>query len=249
MPMILLTISGSFMRLDKYLVEQGYFESRNRAAEAIRSGRVRIAGQTARASMRVDPSVSVEVIQEKFYVSRAARKLEGYLEAHPLDLAGRRALDVGSSTGGFTQILLEQEVVRVDCVDVGRDQLHASLRRDPRVGVFEQTDIRDFRSDALYDVIVSDVSFISLLHILEPIDQLAAKGADIILLFKPQFEVGKEAKRDRRGVVTDEAAITEAMERFESATYNLGWQMIRKVPSTLSGKEGNLEWVYQFCKR
>ena len=234
------------MRLDKYLVEQGFFESRNRAIEAIRAGQVRVAGRLAKASTPVDTDSQVDVIQAKFYISRAAHKLEGYLEAYPLSLSGRRALDVGSSTGGFTQILLEQGVARVDCVDVGRDQLHASLRGDPRVGVYEQTDIRDFRSDALYDVIVSDVSFISLHHILKPIDRLAAAGADIILLFKPQFEVGKEAKRDRRGVVTDEAAIEEAMQRFESAAHDLGWQMIRKTPSTLSGKEGNLEWVYQF---
>ena len=245
-PIILLTTSGSFVRLDKYLVEEGFFESRNRAAEAIKAGQVRVAGQTARASMRVDPSVSVEVIQEKFYVSRAARKLEGYLKSYPLSLSGRRALDVGSSTGGFTQILLEQGAARVDCVDVGRDQLHVSVRRDPRVGVYEQTDIRDFHPDTRYDVIVSDVSFISLLYILDSIERLAADGADIILLFKPQFEVGRTARRDRRGVVTDEAAIEEAKQRFESAAHDLSWQMIRKVPSTLSGKEGNLEWVYHF---
>jgi len=237
------------MRLDKYLVEQGFFESRNRALEAIKAGQVQVAGRSAKASTPVDAGSQVEVTQAKFYVSRAAHKLEGYLEVYPLDLAGRRALDIGSSTGGFTQVLLEQGVAGVDCVDVGRDQLHVSLRDDPRVGVYEQTDIREFRSDTLYDVIVSDVSFISLLYIVDSIERLAAEGADIILLFKPQFEVGKEAKRDRRGVVTDETAITDAMQRFKSTTHDLGWKMLRKAPSVLSGKEGNLEWVYHFYKQ
>jgi len=240
------TISDSFMRLDKYLVEQGFFESRNRALEAIKAGQVQVAGRSAKASTAVDADSQVEVTQAKFYVSRAAHKLEGYLEGYPLDMAGRRALDIGSSTGGFTQVLLEQGAAWVDCVDVGRDQLHASLRDDSSVGVYEQTDIRDFRSDALYDVIVSDVSFISLHYILDSIERLAANEADIILLFKPQFEVGREIKRDRRGVVTDEPAIIEAMQRFESAAHDLSWQMIHKTPSTLSGKEGNLEWVYHF---
>jgi len=237
------------MRLDKYLVETGHFESRNRAIEAIKSGRVTVNGRPSKPSTSVAHTDNVTVEEARYYVSRAARKLEGYLEQYPIELRGKYALDVGSSTGGFTQILLEQGVSGVDCVDVGRDQLHASLRTDERVRVHEETDIRVFESDRRYDVIVSDVSFISLLHILEPIDRLAGDRADIVLLFKPQFEVGREAKRDRKGVVTDEAAIAEAMARFEAATAELGWSMRHKVPSTLAGKEGNVEWVYWFLVR
>ncbi len=234
------------MRLDKYLVETGHFESRNRAAEAIRAGRVRVNGRPAKPSTSVTEEDAVVVEEARYYVSRAAQKLEGYLAQFPVDWRGKYALDVGSSTGGFTQILLEEGVRGVDCVDVGRDQLHVSLREDERVRVYEETDIRAFDTDRHYDVIVSDVSFISLLHVIGAIDRLAAKGAAIVLLFKPQFEVGRTARRDSRGVVTDERAIVEAMERFEAATDALGWQMVRKVPSTLAGREGNVEWVYGF---
>jgi len=234
------------MRLDKYLVESGHFESRNRAIEAIKSGQVSVNGHPSKPSASVAQTDTVVVEGARYYVSRAARKLEGYLEQHPIDMRGKYALDIGSSTGGFTQILLEQGVAGVDCVDVGRDQLHMSLRSDERVQVYEETDIRAFESDRRYDVIVSDVSFISLLHILESIDRLAGDRADIILLFKPQFEVGREAKRDRKGVVTDEAAIAEAMARFEAATAGLGWSLRDKTPSTVAGKEGNVEWVYWF---
>jgi len=234
------------MRLDKYLVDRGDFESRNRAIEAIKTGRVTLNGHPAKPSATVNDTDTVEVESAKYYVSRAARKLEGFLAEHPLYVMARRALDIGSSTGGFTQILLEKGVRSVDCVDVGRDQLHTSLRRDPRVAVHEQTDIRDFAPSKRFDLIVSDVSFISLLHILESVDRLAASGADIVLLFKPQFEVGREAKRDSKGVVTDKAAIAEAMARFEVATAELGWSLQEKVPSSVVGKEGNREWVYWF---
>jgi 23S rRNA (cytidine1920-2'-O)/16S rRNA (cytidine1409-2'-O)-methyltransferase len=234
------------MRLDKYLVLEGYFESRNRALEAIKSAQVTVDGHSAKPSTHIGENTLVEVADAKYYVSRAARKLEGFLSKYPLELEDKRALDVGSSTGGFTQILLEQRTAHVDCVDVGRDQLHASLRNDPRVGVHEQTDIRDFYTDTPYEVIVSDVSFISLLHILDAIDRLSAKGAQIVLLFKPQFEVGREASRDRRGVVTDEGAIQRAMDAFELATDKLGWQRLQKTPSQYRGREGNQEWVYLF---
>ena len=234
------------MRRDKYLVETGHFESRNRAIEAIKSGQVTVNGHSSKPSTSVTETDAVVVEKARYYVSRAARKLEGYLELYPIDLHGKYALDVGASTGGFTQILLEQGVAGVDCVDVGRDQLHASLRLDERVRVHEETDIRTFDPDRRYEVIVSDVSFISLLHVIESIDRLAIAGAEIVLLFKPQFEVGRTAQRDRRGVVTDETAISEAMEQFEAATRELGWKILHKVPSTLAGKEGNVEWVYGF---
>ncbi len=233
-------------RLDKYLVETGRFESRNRAIEAIKSGQVMVNGRPAKPSTSVTETDAVVVEEARYYVSRAAQKLEGYLEQHPIHLRGKYALDVGASTGGFTQILLEYGVEGVDCVDVGRDQLHGSLREDKRVCAYEETDIRSFTPDRRYDVVVSDVSFISLLHVIEPIDALSADRAQIILLFKPQFEVGRTARRDRRGVVTDEAAILKAMDRFEAAARELGWKTLHKVPSTLAGKEGNVEWVYGF---
>jgi 23S rRNA (cytidine1920-2'-O)/16S rRNA (cytidine1409-2'-O)-methyltransferase len=155
-------------------------------------------------------------------------------------------LDIGSSTGGFTQVLLERAVKEVSCVDVGSEQLHHSLRKDERVHVYENCDIRKFNSDKRFDLIVSDVAFISLLYILDDIDRLGCE--DIILLFKPQFEVGREVKRDKNGVVQDKKAIVNAMMKFEDACRLKKWELVHKSPSKLTGKEGNLEYCYYFKK-
>ncbi|MGC9351933.1 MAG: 23S rRNA (cytidine-2'-O)-methyltransferase TlyA, partial [Sulfurovum sp.] len=187
------------MRVDKYLVEEGYFESRNRALDAIKAGKVTVDGKQAKASMQITPDTQVEVEDEKFYVSRAARKLESFLAAYPMALKGKRALDIGSSTGGFAQILLENGVGSLTCVDVGSDQLHVSLKQDSRLSLHEETDIRDFEDEKGFEVVTCDVSFISVLQIIEDIDRLSTK--DIIILYKPQFEVGREVNRYSRGVV------------------------------------------------
>jgi 23S rRNA (cytidine1920-2'-O)/16S rRNA (cytidine1409-2'-O)-methyltransferase len=167
-----------------------------------------------------------------------------FLDEISLDVSGKSALDIGSSTGGFTQVLLERGVAGVSCVDVGHEQLHSSLREDERVRVYEGCDIRKFEASEPFELIVSDVAFISLLHILDDVDRLAAE--DIILLFKPQFEVGREAKRDKNGVVLDTKAVERAMQKFEDACSLKGWSLLAKSPAKLSGKEGNQEWCYYF---
>jgi len=235
-------------RLDKYLVEYGHFESRNRAAEAIKSGVVTVDNTKAKASQKVDEHSHIEIENQKFYVSRAAKKLEGFLATHPIDIGNKNALDIGSSTGGFAQILLESGIATLDCVDVGRDQLHHSLRDHPNLSLHEDTDIRAFTSNRKYDIITCDVSFISILQIIDHIDQLADIGTDIIILYKPQFEVGRVAKRDSRGVVIDTQAITKCTEEFKAHTQKLEWSLITYAPSTLSGKEGNMEYLYHFVK-
>jgi len=232
------------MRLDKYLVEKGYFESRNRALVAIEEGRVLLDGKCVKASCKVGEDSNLVVNESKFYVSRAAQKLEGFLKEHPLDLNHKVALDIGSSTGGFAQILLESGVGELDCVDVGSDQLHHSLRNNPKLNLFEETDIRDFQSDKKYDVVTCDVSFISILQIITAINRLATD--DIIILYKPQFEVGREAKRDKRGVVTDTKAIERSKEEFQKVAQSLKWKLIISLPSPLAGKDGNVEYLYHF---
>ncbi|AKF25478.1 hemolysin [Sulfurovum lithotrophicum] len=236
------------MRLDKYLVEEGYFESRNRALEAIKSGQVTVDGKKAKPSVKIDANSQVEVADAKFYVSRAARKLESFLAEHPVKIAQKNALDIGSSTGGFAQIVLENGVASLTCVDVGKEQLHLSIRSDERVSVYEETDIRDFNAETAYEMITCDVSFISILQIMTDIDRLAEKGTDIIILYKPQFEVGKDAKRDSRGVVQDLDAIARKKEVFEAEALSLGWEEEFQALSTLAGKEGNREYLYHFIK-
>jgi 23S rRNA (cytidine1920-2'-O)/16S rRNA (cytidine1409-2'-O)-methyltransferase len=234
------------VRLDHYLVEKKLAPTRSKAQQLIEAKKVLVDGKTAsKASMKIDGQ-QVVLSDEKIYVSRAAYKLKGFLPELPFSVAGMHALDIGSSTGGFTQVLLEEGAADVTSVDVGSDQLHPSLRSDPRVASFENTDIRTFESERVFDLVTSDVSFISLLHILDAVDHLAKRW--IILLFKPQFEVGREARRDRHGVVQDEKAILEATERFEKACEKRGWRLILKRASTLKGKEGNVEQCYCFEK-
>ena len=236
------------MRLDKYLVDEGYYESRNRANDAIKAGLVTMDGKKPKASAKVDENTVVEVEDTKFYVSRAARKLEDFLAEYVVDMKDKRALDVGSSTGGFAQIVLENEVASLSCVDVGKDQLHISLRENDKVSLYEETDIRDFESEEKFELITCDVSFISILKIIDDIDRLSQSGTDIIILYKPQFEVGKDVKRDSKGVVQDLDTIARRKEEFEAIAAKMGWEEKHQALSRVQGKEGNQEYLYHFVK-
>lgn len=163
------------MRLDQFLAQQHHL-TRNRAQQLIDSGLISVNGKIIKkSSYEVKPEDTFFLQEDKkiHWVSRSATKLDGFLEEFPIDLVGKTGLDVGSSTGGFTQVLLERGVSRVDAVDVGTDQLHASLRDNPQIHLYEQTDIRDFSSSSLYDIIVCDASFISLREICPSIFALA----------------------------------------------------------------------------
>lgn len=234
------------MRLDQYLVSEALADSRSKAQQLIKSGSVSVDGETVVKPSAEIGSQIVRVADQKQYVSRAAWKLAGFLPHLPFLARGKHALDIGASTGGFTQVLLESGAAEVDAVDVGKEQLHPLLRNDPRVHCFEQTDIRRFSPGRTYELVTSDVSFISLFHILNDVDRLASRW--IILLFKPQFEVGREARRDKKGVVTDRKAVAAAQARFESACCALGWRLVAAEPAALSGKEGNIEQCYCYEK-
>jgi len=236
------------MRLDKYLVDEGYYESRNRANDAIKAGLVLVDGKKPKASAKVDENTVVAVKDTKFYVSRAARKLEDFLAEYSVDMKDKKALDVGSSTGGFAQIVLENGVDSLTCVDVGSEQLHISLREDARVTLYENTDIREFESDEGFGLITCDVSFISILKIIDDIDRLSQSGTEIIILYKPQFEVGKDVKRDSKGVVQDVDTIARRKEEFEAIVKKMGWDEKYQALSRVQGKEGNQEYLYHFVK-
>ncbi|OHD84524.1 MAG: hemolysin [Sulfuricurvum sp. RIFCSPLOWO2_02_43_6] len=235
------------MRLDSYLVENGLVESRNKAQQLIKEHAVSVDGKIIdKVSFDVAEGMSVTIADTELYVSRAAIKLKGFLPYTEWELSGLRALDIGSSTGGFTQVLLENSVASVTCVDVGSDQLHPSLRSEPRVSVHENTDIRVFSAEIPYEIVTCDVAFIPLELILESIDKLASKY--IVLLFKPQFQVGREVKRDKNGVVKDDKAIGKAMIRLEDACALMGWKLVAKEVAHIAGKEGNQETCYGFVK-
>ena len=183
---------------------------------------------------------------ESLFVSRAAFKLKHFLDEIKLNINGLNALDIGAAAGGFTEVLLLKGVKSVLALDVGTKQFDEKLRKDGRVSVLENMNLKDFQSKHKFDIITCDVSFTSLKNLLFKINELAK--ADIILLFKPQFEVGIEAKRDKKGVLKDEKAILKAREDFEKECELLKWQLQSSKISALKGKEGNVEYFYHFKK-
>ncbi len=235
------------MRLDLYLTTHFNIQSRNKASELIKSNKVKIDGKIiSKASFIVEEDMNIELLEEDFYVSRAAYKLKFFLDEIKIDLNNFIALDIGSSTGGFTQILLENEIKKVICVDVGNNQLHERIKHNSKIEFFENCDIRDFKSEICFDIITCDVSFISILNIIETINSLNFKR--IIILFKPQFEVGTGVKRDKKGVVKDKFAIEKARDKFLSKTLELNWKLEKNSISKLQGKDGNDEELFYFSR-
>ncbi len=231
-----------------YLTTNFNIQSRNKATELIKSNKVKCDGEIiTKPSFNVLDFHKIELLEDDFYVSRAAYKLKFFLqELKNFDLKDKNALDIGSSTGGFTQILLENEIKKVTCVDVGTNQLHERIKYNDKINFFENTDIRNFESDEIFDIVTCDVSFISILNIIDAINTLASK--DIIILFKPQFEVGSSVKRDKKGIVKDNNAIQKARDNFLNKTNILNWTLKYSNISKLQGKDGNVEEFFYFSK-
>jgi 23S rRNA (cytidine1920-2'-O)/16S rRNA (cytidine1409-2'-O)-methyltransferase len=230
-------------RADVLLVERGLFESRARAQAAIAAGLVTADGTPIRkASELISDAAALEATPEHPWVSRGALKLVAALDHFGFDPAGRVCLDVGASTGGFTEVLLARGARRVYAIDVGRDQLHARLRTNAAIVSMQATDIR--KVDALpeaSDFAVIDVSFISLKLILPVLDRLMHKPAHLVALIKPQFEAGRAHLK--KGVVRDTAvhhAVCADIAAFASAT---GWSIAGVIPSPIAGGEGNREFL------
>jgi 23S rRNA (cytidine1920-2'-O)/16S rRNA (cytidine1409-2'-O)-methyltransferase len=235
-------------RLDAELVRRGLARSRGEAAALVTEGRVLVAGRTAdkpaTAVTNDDPLRLRPVDDAPAYVSRGGHKLAGALDAFALPVTGRRCLDAGASTGGFTDVLLRRGALEVVAVDVGYGQLAWSLRNDPRVTVVERTNIRSLGPGdvgALVDVVVADLSFISLRLVLEPLRACAQGDADFLLLVKPQFEAGRDAV-GRGGVVRDPDIRGAAVLGVAEAAAALGLGTAGTVASELPGPAGNVEY-------
>ena len=231
-------------RLDLELVARGLARSRSQAQALISAGQVRVDGLVVRRAATVVPPAAVVEATTDRYVSRGAHKLAGALD--DLDLAvPARALDAGSSTGGFTQVLLERGARQVVAVDVGTGQLVEPLRSDPRVRLFEQTNLRDLTlahvEDEPVDLVVADVSFISLTLLLRPLTAVTAPAGALLLLVKPQFEVGRE-RLGQGGVVREDRLRHAAVAGVASAAAGLGWVAAATVPSRVVGESGNQEY-------
>lgn len=229
------------MRLDTALVERSLASSRNRAARLIAERRVRVNGEiVTKASLSISDADVIEADTER-WVSRAAYKLLGALDQAGIGVPPR-VLDAGASTGGFTQVCLERGAHRVYAVDVGHGQLVQQLRQDSRVVVHEGLNLRDLQlahlDDEPVDLVVGDVSFISLTLLLEPL--FAVCRGTALLLVKPQFEVGRE-KLGAGGIVADERERAHAVEHVIDAAARLGWEPWWRGTSALSGMHGNVE--------
>lgn len=237
------------MRLDQFLVERGFFDSRARARDAILRGTVMVDGKPAKKpGQTVAPTVEIGVDDPaSAYVSRAALKLLRGLEVFGFDPKGAEALDIGASTGGFTQVLLERGAAHVTAIDVGSGQMDARIEGDPRVTSREGVNARHLTAEDLNgrapDFLVSDVSFISLKLALPPALVLAAPGACGIFLVKPQFEAGREAI-GKGGLLRDPARADEIAADLENwLGTNAGWQAVGLAPSPIEGGDGNREFL------
>jgi 23S rRNA (cytidine1920-2'-O)/16S rRNA (cytidine1409-2'-O)-methyltransferase len=232
-------------RADAALVEAGLFASREQAKAAILAGRVRLAGDPvlkAGADVPADAVFEVEPAQE--YVSRGGHKLAGALDAFGMDVAGVRAIDVGASTGGFTDCLLQRGATSVTALDVGYGQLAWKLRCDERVTVLERTNIRDVDASlagAPFELAVIDVSFIGLGKVLPHLTDLLTPSGEVVALVKPQFEAGK-ARVGKRGVVRDAAVHTDVLETVAAEAGGAGFVVRGATWSPITGPEGNIEF-------
>jgi 23S rRNA (cytidine1920-2'-O)/16S rRNA (cytidine1409-2'-O)-methyltransferase len=234
-------------RIDQCLVEEGLAPSRAQAADLVRRGCVLVDGAIAtKPGAAISENASLELVPGTVaHVSRGALKLAAALDAFDLSPAGRVALDVGASTGGFAEVLLARGAAKVYAVDVGRDQLHASLKADPRVISLEATDAR--RIDATLvpepvSAITADVSFISLTQALPAALRRAAPGAWLAALVKPQFEAGREAV-GKGGLVRDDVDRQRAIVRVQDFLAAEGWLVLGVIESPISGGSGNVEYL------
>jgi len=233
-------------RADVLLVERGLFDSRAKARAAIEAGGVTAGGRAvAKASDMLDEEAAIVAVAAHPWVGRGALKLVHALETWPIAMEGRVVLDVGASTGGFTEVALSKGAARVYAVDVGRGQLHPRLAGDPRVANLEATDARDLTPELITEppgLIVTDVSFIGLAKALPAALALTGEGADLIALVKPQFEVGP-ARVGKGGLVKDEAARVDALAAVSAFLEASGWAVLATTDSPISGGDGNREYL------
>ncbi len=237
-------------RLDVEMVERGMARSRSLARKIVEDGLVSVNGRTAtKASQVVPDGAEITMDEHVQWASRAAFKLLGALDSLDWGTVPQRVLDAGASTGGFTEVLLSRGAVQVYAVDVGHGQLVDTLREDPRVVVREGLNLRDLRMADVdlrpVDLVVCDVSFISLTLLLEPLFSVVAPGGKALLMVKPQFEVGRKALTSS-GVVREEEARLAAVDAVVAKAVELGWTATWREASQLHGPAGNIEYFVLF---
>jgi 23S rRNA (cytidine1920-2'-O)/16S rRNA (cytidine1409-2'-O)-methyltransferase len=239
------------IRLDQLLVEKGLAPSRERARALVLAAQVRVDGRLVqKAGTPVAPGADVTLVAPDHpYVSRGGLKLAHALETFGIDVAGRDALDIGASTGGFTDVLLQRGAARVVALDVGHGQLDWRLRGDPRVTVLEGVNARYLTPASVpgpFDLVCLDVSFISLRQVLPAVPPLVHPGGDVVALVKPQFEAGRAEVRN--GVIRDEAVRARVVDEVRAAAAAVGLTPAAVTPSPITGQKGNVEFLLH-CRR
>jgi 23S rRNA (cytidine1920-2'-O)/16S rRNA (cytidine1409-2'-O)-methyltransferase len=234
------------VRLDHLVVEKGLAPTRERARALILAGQVSVDGQPAtKAGTQVDPGADVALIAPDHpYVGRGGVKLAHALDTFHISIDGREALDIGASTGGFTDVLLKRGATRVVAIDVGHGQIDWTLRNDPRVIVIEHYNARHLRLADLpgpVDIVTIDVSFISLRQILPAVPAVLRPSGDVIALVKPQFEAGRS--EIRKGVIRDSAVQARVVEEVSAAAREVGLTPVASTPSPITGAKGNVEFL------
>jgi 23S rRNA (cytidine1920-2'-O)/16S rRNA (cytidine1409-2'-O)-methyltransferase len=233
-------------RLDLLLVDRGLFESRAKARAAIEAGGVTVDGKPAtKASLAVEEDADISAVAAHPYVGRGGLKLEHALTVWPVVVEGRTVLDVGASTGGFTEVCLLRGAACVYAVDVGQGQLHPRIAEDPRVTELSGQDVRSLDTDLIPtapQLVVCDLSFISVTKALGPALALAAPGADLVLLVKPQFEAGRE-RVGKGGLVTDPAVRQDCLGATAAWIAQQGWTVQATTDSPITGGDGNHEFL------
>jgi len=231
------------VRADLLLVERGLAESREGARRLIMAGRARVGTATlVKPATMLDPSAPIELLAPEKYVSRGGLKLEAALSSFNLDVTGLRCLDLGASTGGFTDCLLQHGAASVIAVDVGRAQLHQKLRDDPRVTLLDGTNARQLPELPPVDFFVADLSFISLRKVLPSVEERIPPGTSGVVLLKPQFEAGPAAV-PRGGVIRDPAVHARVRDEFVAWASGCGWSVLGTIESPIRGGDGNLEFL------
>ena len=241
------------LRLDVLLVQRGFAQSREKGQAMIFAGQVLVNGQKIdKAGAPVLEDADIRILGEQLpYVSRGGLKLEAVLKEFSIEVKGKTALDVGASTGGFTDCLLQRGCNKVYAVDVGYGQMAWKLRQDARVVVIERTNIREMEPALIpepIDLAVFDVSFISLEKVIPSIIKFLKPDAELVALIKPQFEVGREHV-GKGGIVRDETARTAAVERIAAFVRDQGFEVKGVVPSPITGQDGNVEFLIYACRR
>jgi 23S rRNA (cytidine1920-2'-O)/16S rRNA (cytidine1409-2'-O)-methyltransferase len=235
-------------RADKVLADLGLVSSRSQAKSIIDHGDVTVNGMVVKkASELIDPTANIQVTSEQ-YVGRGALKLEKALEEFEVETSGKIFLDVGASTGGFTEVLLKHGADKVYAIDVGHNQLAAKIKNDPRVINLERTNIKDLTTlPELADGAVMDLSFISIIKVLKSVHHLLKPQAPLIALVKPQFEAGLE-RLPKDGVVKEKKIQEEILQEVIAFATTNGWQHLKSIDSPIAGKSGNHEFLCWFKK-